>query len=92
MEAIVLDEQKEFDGKVFPLALSPTLDVPSSKLVDLLSIEKEREKVLSLLKVHKGILFRGFGLQTAEDFHAVVESLQLKSMAYLGELKSVYVY
>lgn len=80
-----LAESKEFDGKVFPLTLLPAMaGDPASKESITTWLSGHRERVDELLLEHKGILFRGFQLSTANDFHQFVDALGYKDMEYTG--------
>ena len=80
-----LAESKEFDGKVFPLTLVPAVaGEPGSKESITTWLMGNRERVDGLLLEHKGILFRGFELSTADDFHDFVEALAYEDMEYTG--------
>jgi len=82
-----LAEGKVFQGRPFPLALTPLQTTQAEKeskscLLKLLSDNKE--KVDELLLTYKALLFRGFKVDTAQDFHEVVEAIGYDSMEYSG--------
>lgn len=74
--------QRVVDGHVFPLMLSPS----TSNSFELCSwLQEHRDQVDNLLRQHKGIWFRGFpDLQTVDDFHNAVTSLDYATMEYVG--------
>ena len=86
IKVINISEQKIFNGKVFPLTLSPngknnsSIDLPTW----LSSSQANRHEVDLLLKNHKAVLFRGFAVNSYNDFHNVVDATEYKGMEYLG--------
>jgi len=81
-----LAEAREFGGKVFPLTLSPAgASAGAEQASGLVAwLEGNRERVDELLLAHKGILFRGWAVNAATDFHSVVEALDYEDMEYTG--------
>lgn len=72
-----LPEQKEFDGKVFPLAVSPgnnSLDPAFTDIASLVEwVRNQRETFDSLLLEYGAIFFRGFPINDPSDFDAFVK-------------------
>ena len=84
MQNCSIEEQREFDRILFPLTFSPTSE-STMTLANLFANTDVKNDILNSLKKHKALLFRGFAeLRSAEDFHNVVEAINLKPMAYLG--------
>lgn len=81
MKEIVLLEAKVVNGNVFPLTLS-SVDCSLCALTDWL--QNNRNDLDDKLLLHKGILLRGFGVQSAQDFHEVIISTGYASMEYIG--------
>ncbi|KAF8404251.1 hypothetical protein HHK36_009133 [Tetracentron sinense] len=76
-------EEKEFGGVVFPKTLHPPNGVyEANELVEM--VKGKREWLCELLQRHSAILFRGFGLFSAQDFGRVVEAFKWDEMGYLG--------
>ncbi|XP_058099989.1 clavaminate synthase-like protein At3g21360 [Magnolia sinica] len=72
-------EEKVFKGKVFPKTLLPC------NRCDLIEMVRgEREQLTDLLLRHGAILFRGFGVSSAEEFSRVVEAFEWDDMPYMG--------
>jgi alpha-ketoglutarate-dependent taurine dioxygenase len=82
---IRIPEQKEFDGKPFPLVLAPSEEAPTADLTFLETwLQSNHHQLDKLLLEHKAILFRNFNVQSHDDFHRVAESTGYNAMEYLG--------
>lgn len=78
-----IPQQKTFDGVPFPLVLSPTDS--STSLQGLLDhIRSQKELLQSQRLKHGAILFRGFPINSPEDFNAIVEAFGFEELPYLG--------
>jgi len=82
--ATELPESKVFDGKVFPLTLTPPSPGSSSKQSLTAWLASNKERMDALLLSHKAILFRGFDVCSADDFHDIVDALGYEDMEYTG--------
>lgn len=82
VESIRVEGQQEHGGKPFPLALAPrqSMDVQGS----VAWVKAHREWVLQQVDEHGCVLFRNFGLDSAEDFHAFLRAFRLAPGSYLG--------
>ena len=75
-------EERSFEGNVFPLTLSPSESCSIEKLESCLKDNKSH--IDDLLRLHKGILFRGFTLSDHNDFDRIIQAIDYKTMSYLG--------
>jgi hypothetical protein len=76
-----LEQQRTYEGKVFPLVISP----PSEDFELSLWFENNKDNLDNLLRQHRAILFRGFAnINSPEDFHNAVEATEYLSMDYVG--------
>jgi hypothetical protein len=85
--ALALEGAKTFDGKPFPLVLSPSSSTSSSRDKATLCawLNDNTDQLDALLKAHGGLLLRGWdGVATAADMNDVVEATKLQGMAYKG--------
>ncbi|WP_414157498.1 amino acid adenylation domain-containing protein [Pseudomonas sp. BNK-15] len=69
-------------GQAFPLLIEPV--DPGVSLTDW--VVKHRAEIERKLVAHGGILFRGFGLQTPQDFEAFAEAVQPGLYGQYGDL------
>ncbi|MFT0517014.1 amino acid adenylation domain-containing protein [Pseudomonas faucium] len=80
--ASVVREQAMVPGQAFPLLVEP-ID-PGVSLTDW--VLANRAEVERKLVSHGGLLFRGFGLQTPQDFEAFAEAVQPGLYGQYGDL------
>ncbi|EJN39590.1 non-ribosomal peptide synthase, partial [Pseudomonas sp. GM84] len=80
--ASVVREQALVPGQAFPLLVEPV--DPGISLTDW--VVANRAEVERKLVSHGGILFRGFGLQTPQDFEAFAEAVQPGLYGQYGDL------
>lgn len=81
---ITIAEQKYFNGRPFPLVLSPN-SVGAINLEEFSNWFKENRKHISrLLFEHKVILFRNFPVKSAENLDSVIQASGIKGMDYVG--------
>lgn len=80
---IRIPEQKEFDGKVFPLVLAP-VDPEVSKADTLKFVDDFKEELQDLMIKYGAILFRGFPLGEAKDFDDFAGAFLLEDIPYIG--------
>lgn len=74
VEAVDIPEGRRFDGKPFPLTLSPI--VPSLRLTEW--TQAHRQTLLSLVSEYDAVLLRGFAdAASADDFSQFAASLKL---------------
>jgi len=82
VRATEISEQKTFEGKAFPLVLTPD-NQPS--LEDFLNwLAKNKGQVREQLLEHGAILFRDFPIESPEAFAQVVDAGEFEPMPYLG--------
>lgn len=81
---VKIPQQRIVNGEVFPLVLSPELEINEG--TQLFSwIEKHRDELDDLLRKHRALLFRGFSeLKDHNDFHRFIESTGYEGMDYIG--------
>ena len=77
-----IPEQKEFDGKPFPLILEPSQIETMDQV--LTWARSEKTKLGQLLKENGAILFRGFPFQGPEHFNDFCETLGIEPLPYVG--------
>ena len=78
-----LDEQKQFDGKPFPLTVSPVnSETRLEELLDL--IRDSRDLIKDEAMKYGAILFRNFPIRTADDFNRFIMQFGWKDMPYTG--------
>ena len=82
MNEVRIPEQRTINEKPFPLVFIPSSDEDSVKFTSLFS--DKRDFILEALRSSKAILFRGFKLKNAQDFHDAIERLNLQTMDYIG--------
>jgi len=75
-------EQKTFDGRPFPLVLTPSDVKDTSSTVKW--AESERVRLQQLLLEYGAVLFRGFALERPEDFDAFVKAFRYEPLPYVG--------
>lgn len=82
--AISITEQKiSADGKAFPFAIEPeNRDLKKEEMVEW--AKRNRDSLALELREQGAILFRGFPIQSAEDFSDFVEALGIESLPYVG--------
>ena len=79
-----IDEQKmQPHGKVFPLVKSP-VDPQNSREETLAWISENRLQLREEMKAHGAVLLRGFCINDADDFEAVLEAGDFTNMPYVG--------
>jgi hypothetical protein len=84
IQHIEIHEQKEYDGKPFPLCISPD---PSSEVSRETFVEwmiAHREDLDDMLREYKAVFFRGFPVAGVNDFDAIVQASGYKDMPYVG--------
>ena len=76
----LLAEARDFEGHKFPLTLSPKTGYQATieELINRLSTN--RTTIDDLLRKHKSILFRGYGLNNHEDFDRVIKAIDYQTM------------
>lgn len=83
VQSITVPEQKLYNGKPFPLILSPVS--PFENKADFLAWIKESTEILkSLLLEYGAIAFRGFDIPSANEFSEMLESINLEPFPYIG--------
>lgn len=84
---VVVDGQQTHAASVFPLAYQATSG--SSHPEDVAEwVSDNRTQLLEESTTHGAVLLRGFPLQSAEDFDAVVGALDVESFAYRESLSN----
>ncbi|KAL1197439.1 Clavaminate synthase-like protein [Cardamine amara subsp. amara] len=82
-----IPEQKQYESKPFPAVISPSLSIPIPALsLPLLtqSIRTQKPYLDSLLHESGAVLFRGFPVNSADDFNDVVEAFGFDELPYVG--------
>lgn len=86
IEAVDVAGQQDY-GDVFPLAYA--LQTDGATLADMRAwIQGERDRLLDQLVQHGAILFRGFPVNGAEDFDAVIRAFGMDSFTYQESLSN----
>jgi hypothetical protein len=81
LQQILVDGQTEYEGKPFPLCVTPMV----TNMDDFLNwITTHRQELDQLLKEYKAIYFRNAPLKSVSDFHDVIVATGLNDMAYVG--------
>ena len=83
IRTVQIEGQKNFDGKDFPLCLSPAQSTTS--LEEFIAyMENNRTEIDNMLRENKAIYFRDFPVANVEDFDRLVQATGLKDMPYIG--------
>lgn len=83
MNKISIKEQKMISQTEFPLVLSPDSEnITFKETLDYVS--KNLESILTDLKIHGAILFRGFPINDAKDFNDFCLAFGWKDLPYIG--------
>jgi len=77
------EQQKEFNGQVFPLILSPS-NTSSSIEETVEWIQNNRQKLNEQLLQYGAIVFRNFPTKTPEAFNSFVEAFGYENFPYVG--------
>ncbi|KAJ4976685.1 hypothetical protein NE237_001791 [Protea cynaroides] len=82
-----IEEEKIFEGVVFPKTLNPpksseAVEYGSTEFTEM--VKAKREWLEELLRRHSAILFRGFRVDSADEFGRVVEAFGWEEMEYWG--------
>jgi len=87
VEPVEIADQLRFGGEPFPLVLEC-----QNKSTDLSAtaewVRGQRDRLLKQASAHGAILFRGFPLQSAEDFDGFVAAFELTNFAYKESLSN----
>ncbi|CAN8258559.1 unnamed protein product [Cochlearia groenlandica] len=79
---IRISQQKQFESKPFPAAISPSSPSLLSQFTH--TIKTHKPYLDSLLRDSGAVLFRGFPVNSAADFNGVVESFGFEELPYVG--------
>ena len=80
-----LEGARVVDGKAFPCALEPCCKELGLDLTTCIKwIESTRDAIDGQLLQSGALIFRGFPIDTAEDFAALVEALGYPNFEYIG--------
>lgn len=83
IRTVSIQGQKEFNGKAFPLCISPA--DPAATTEDFVSYIETNHQVLDdMLRESKAIYFRNFPISNVHDFDRIIQATGLKEMAYIG--------
>lgn len=77
-------QQKTFNGLSFPLVLVPKETCIQSTGDAFEWIKRDKEQIENLLLYHGAILFRGFPIESPEDFDSFVKSFSYEALPYVG--------
>lgn len=84
LNEVRIDEDREVEGKAFPLTMTAET-VEGAAAADLCTwIGAHLDEVFQRVQDHGAILFRGFAVNTPDDFSDVVDALQVENMPYIG--------
>ncbi|GAA0185439.1 hydroxylase [Lithospermum erythrorhizon] len=83
---IKIHQQKNFNGTIFPIILSPSLKPQTSSDSSFLThaIKENKKWLDTQLHQHGAVLLRGFNVSTASDFNDVVEAFGYVELPYVG--------
>ena len=86
VEEITLEapQQKIFNGQCFPLILTPKSSRLDSNEQVLAWLESERESIQNVLLKYGAVLFRGFPIQSPENFDSFVKAFNFEPLPYVG--------
>mmetsp|Transcript_36827 Transcript_36827/g.95372 ORF Transcript_36827/g.95372 Transcript_36827/m.95372 type:complete len:675 (-) Transcript_36827:23-2047(-) len=80
---ISIDEQKTFNGRVFPLVYGPnTSDASVANLRTW--VHEHRPELIKQAEVHGAVLFRGFDVVNPVEFADFIDAIGAKPMPYVG--------
>lgn len=79
-----IPEQKSINGVAFPLVLSPEGHEEDSHQALLDWVASNQDQLRALMVKHGAILFRGFPIEDAEAFEAVLDAAEFVNMPYIG--------
>jgi len=79
--------QQNYDGCIFPL-VQQCQDVNVSFDESIAWVASKREELVKQVERHGAVLFRGFGLQSAEDFDRFICAFNLKNFPYEESLSN----
>jgi hypothetical protein len=86
-ELIRIPEQREFDGRVFPLVWAPSAGSPLATSFPAFVewLQAHDSEINEQVRVHGAVLFRGFPIATPEEFAAMLEDgLRIENLPYVG--------
>ncbi len=84
IEATNIAEQKSINGADFPLVLSAAPGSECTQSNFLAWINENQREIRDLMVKHGAILFRGFPVDGAEAFEAVLDAAEFVNMPYVG--------
>lgn len=88
VQVVDLPQQKQFDGEPFPLALAWPEWGDGDDVAAYGWASQHRQELDHLLKRHGALLFRGFGLRSADDFDRFVRAFDYPNFAYADSLSN----
>lgn len=84
LETLPSPQQKNFNGRPFPLILVPK-ETHIQSFEDVLKwIKSDIDKIESLIVNHGALLFRGFPVESPEEFDSFVKSFSYEALPYVG--------
>jgi hypothetical protein len=82
---ININEQKSFDGHVFPLVLTPNEQIKTiDDTLKYMEDEENMKFILDRTVKHGAILFRGFPVESPSDFNDFVLTFGWDDLPYIG--------
>ena len=83
---IELEGARVFRGSKFPICLGPPKSERHVETLDdaLSYVRANLDTINELLVKHGAVLFRGFPVESAQDFNEFIKSFGWKDMPYLG--------
>ena len=82
MKQISISEQKLVDGIQFPLAFGPESEQTLQDCIDY--VQSNKDQILTELRHHGAILFRGFPINDPKDFNDFCLAFGWKDLPYIG--------
>ena len=79
-----LAEEKDIDGRAFPLLIQPQNTEETTKDNTLQWVKKNALHIKQLMLEHGAVLLRGFPVEDAYDFENILENAQFENMPYVG--------
>jgi hypothetical protein len=82
MQQISIEEEKLFDGFVFPFTYTPREVTEPSEIYDY--IKANQSNIMENLLKHGAILFRGFNIKDAKEFNDFALTFGWEDLPYIG--------
>lgn len=86
VEEVTLPRTQRYTDSVFPSALELRTPASISRVVEW--VADQRERLLGMTRQHGAVLLRGFPVQVASDFDALINSLCVENFPYKQSLSN----